>query len=192
MGGEQFAAHFFASGRCMNRMIFTIVAITACSDAPAPAPAPAPTTPAPSPAHAHAHAPAPTGFDPFTVRVGDTIAGLTLSRIDVQMALDSLPSGDATFVGEVELDGEYRPHFDFPEVRTACYWVDSTSWNRLPRMNGDTRRQNWFCFRNQEKAIRELGELGTRKVAKIVVDSFTTHVARSDVWNAATFVRVIK
>jgi hypothetical protein len=108
----------------------------------------------------------------------------------VQLALDSLPSGRARFTGEIELEGEYRPHFDYPEVNVPCFWADSASWVKLPRMKGDSRRQIWFCFRNQEEAIRQLGPPGTRAATTIVIDSFTTHVTRSDVWDEATLVRV--
>src|SRR5688500_17468315 len=168
-----------------TKTILLIACILACNEAPEPAPAtaPGPTT-APAP---------PTGlttFDPFSAKPGDTIAGVTLTAIDVQLALDSLPSGRASFAGEIELDGEYRPHFDYPEVNVPCFWVDSASWRRLPRMSGDTRRQIWFCCRNQEDAIRQLGPLGTPAATTIVIDSFTTHVTRSDVWDEATLVRV--
>ena len=167
----------------MIKTILLMACLLACNDTPAPVPAPAPeSAPAPTPA--------PATFDPFTTQPGDTIAGVTLAAIDVQMALDSLPSGRASFAGEIELDGEYRPHFDYPEVNVPCFWVDSASWRSLPRMQGDTRRQIWFCFRNQDAAIRQFGPMGTRAVTTVVIDSFTTHVTRSDVWDEATLVRV--
>jgi hypothetical protein len=161
--------------------------ILACDDAPAPPPAPAPT---PAPSQERAPGPALTTFDPFTAKPGDTIAGVTLAAIDVRMAMDSLPSGSASFTGEIELRGEYRPHFDYPEVDVPCFWADSASWRRLPRMQGDTRRQVWFCFRNQEEAVRQLGPMGTRAAKTIVIDSFTTNVTRSDAWDEAALVRV--
>ena len=161
------------------RKILLLGCILACDEAPAPAPAPVPP-----------RAPALTTFDPFTAKPGDTIAGVMLHAIDVQLALDSLPSGRASFVGELELDGEYRPHFDYPEVNVPCFWADSASWRKLPRMRGDSRRQIWFCFRNQEEAIRQLGPMGTPAARTIVIDSFTTHVTRSDAWDEATLIRV--
>jgi hypothetical protein len=164
-----------------TKKILVLVCLLACNDAPSPAPLPAPAPP-----------PALPRFDPFTAKPGDTIAGVTLAAIDVELALDSLPSGSASFVGEIELHGEYRPHFDHPEVDVPCFWADSASWRKLPRMQGDTRRQIWFCFRNQETAIRQLGATGTRAAATIVIDSFTTHVTRSDAWDEATLVRVTK
>ena len=173
------------------RNICLLACLLACNEAPAPAPAPE-SAPSPAPAPTQPPPPALPRFDPFTAKPGDTIAGVTLAKIDVQLALDSLPSGSASFVGEIELDGEYRPHFDYPEVSVPCFWADSASWQKLPRMQGDSRRQIWFCFRNQEAAIRQLGPLGTRAATTIVIDSFTTHVTRSDAWDEATLVRVPK
>ena len=165
------------------RKLLMFAMITACGEAPVPEPAP--------PAEAPARVIASNEFDPFAASIGDTIAGVRLATLDVQLALDSLPSGRAQFEGPIELAGEYRAHFDYPEVNVACFWVDSASSGKVPRMKGDSRRQNWFCFRNQDAVIRALGPLGTRAAATIVIDSFTTHVARSDVWNEAHLVRVI-
>ena len=166
----------------MLKRLLLFVLIASCDVAPAPPP--------PPPASPAASAAAPTYFDPFAAKPGDSIAGVELAALDVALALDSLPSGSATFDGEIELTGEYRPHFDYPEVRNACFWVDSASWKKVPRMRGDSRTQIWFCFRNQEEAIRDLGPLGERSRRTIVIDRYTTNVTRSDVWDEAELVRV--
>ena len=134
---------------------------------------------------------APTQFDPRQVQPGSTIAGLKVAAVDVQPAqLDTRVSGSVRFAGEVQLDGSYRPHFDYPEVREPCFWVNVDSWSKLPRAAGD-QRVIWFCFENRDQAVRQLGGLDTQAYATIVIDNYTTHLTGSDVWDTARLVRVV-
>jgi hypothetical protein len=164
-----------------------LLALFACTDQdPQPDRAPAPAA-APVPARAREAVPGAPYFDPRTIRAGDTIAGLRVIDVRLQPTLDAGFAGSVSFSGAIQLQGDYRPHFDFPEVDVPCFWVDSASWHRLPRMQGDSRSQVWFCFRNPELAIRKLGALekGKSVPVTIAVDSFTAHISQSDAWDEA-------
>jgi hypothetical protein len=135
---------------------------------------------------------APTQFDPNQVRPGATIGGLQVAAVDVKPATaETGASGSVRFSGQAELVGSYRAHFDYPEVKQPCFWVDVESWVKLPRAQGD-QRIIWFCFENADQAIAQLGALGTQARATIVVDNYTTHLSQSDAWDTARLVRVVR
>ena len=134
---------------------------------------------------------APTQFDPRQIQSGSTIGGLKVAAVDVQPApIATGVSGSVRFAGEVQLVGSYRPHFDYPEVREPCFWVNADSWSKLPRAAGD-QRVIWFCFENRDEAVRQLGPLGTQAYATIVIDNYTTNLTGSDAWDTARLVRVV-
>lgn len=135
-----------------------------------------------------------TRFDPAAIDEGDSVAGLVLSRKDavVNAASPVGVTGSLRFSGEIELKGEYRAHFDFPEVKKPCFWVDRTDWRKLPRVQKETRIV-WFCFENDSSAIAQLGPPSKDRIkTRIVVDDYTTNLFESDVWDSARLVRVIK
>jgi hypothetical protein len=129
-------------------------------------------------------------FDPLRVRVGDTVAGLAVTRVEVtRAALDSSPIGSIAFAGPLPLGGRTIRHFD-PDARgTSCFEADSASAATMPRWVGD-RRRAWFCFSNAAEARRALGT-GERE-ARIVVDSLVIHRGFSDQVNEARFVRALR
>jgi hypothetical protein len=141
--------------------------------------------PIPDTATAPARTLAPARFDREHVKAGDVVGGLTVSRV-------RRPPDDyaVSFEGEVEVNGVYRAHFDYPEVKVPCFWVDPDSWAKLPRAQND-QRLIWFCFENTEEAIRQLGELGSQANARIVIDDYRTALSESDVFDSARLVRVI-
>ena len=176
------------------------------SDQPAPPPAEsaavAPAAPAaPNPATDTStsgisdapRATAPTQFDAQQVRTGTTIGGLKVADVKLQPAAgaDTKVAGSVRFAGQAELVGSYRAHFDYPETKEPCFWVDVESWGKLPRAQGDTRIV-WFCFENRDEAIKQLGALGTQARATIVVDNYTTYLSQSDAFDTARLVRVVK
>jgi hypothetical protein len=125
---------------------------------------------------------APTQFDAKQITTGASVGGLTVAAASPQ---------SVRFSGQAEVTGSYRAHFDYPEVKQPCFWVDVESWGKLPRAQGDTRIV-WFCFENAAQAISQLGALGTQARATIVVDNYTTNLQQSDVWDTARLVRVVK
>lgn len=135
---------------------------------------------------------APTQFDPKQARPGAAIGGMTVAAVDVKPAdSDVGVAGSVRFSGPAEVEGSYRAHFDYPEVKEPCFWVDVNSWGKLPRARGDERIV-WFCFENEDDAIRQLGALGTQARATIVIDNYTTHLSQSDAWDTARLVRVVR
>jgi hypothetical protein len=143
------------------------------------------TAPEPDSAPAITRAVAVTKFDPQQVKPGDEVGGLTVKRI-------RRPPDDysITFTGEVELNGRYLTHPEYPEVKLPCFWVDPDSWAKLPRASTD-QRLIWFCFENDTEAIRQLGPLGTRMSATIVIDNYQTALSESDVFDTAHLIRVV-
>lgn len=131
--------------------------------------------------------------DANALSIGDAVAGLRLAekRIEAAPASPLGVTGSLSFDGEIELTGSYRAHFDYPDVREPCFWVDLRDWEKLPRVKGDERLK-WFCFENDADAIRQLGALGSETRATIVIDDYTTNLQQSDVWDTARLVRVVK
>ncbi len=126
--------------------------------------------------------------------MGDSILGLQVRSVDLSPAPvigDSVYVGTVAFSGEVTLSGTTRPHPDHPEVSLVCFDVDEATAARVPRMQGDERRV-WFCFSNQEEAIRSLGPPGSRGHATIVVDDYRTVYHFTDVFDTARLVRVVE
>jgi hypothetical protein len=188
----------------MKKLLCLALMITACERASdQPAPEPADTTAAaaqpavpPDSAGGLSNAPraqAPTQFNLQQLKAGTTIGGLQVAQVNVQPAPGAPTkfSGSVKFTGEAELLGSYRAHFDYPEVKEPCFWVDPGSWEKLPRAEGDSRIV-WFCFENGDEAIKQLGALGTQARATIVVDNYTTHLSQSDAYDRARLVRVVK
>ena len=70
-----------------------------------------------------------------------------------------------------------------PAARSAA------SAARLPRLAHDARR-GWFCFSNPAEAVAALGRPDGRAV-RVVVDAYRYVFERSDVNNAARFVRAL-
>ncbi|CAN5183837.1 hypothetical protein BH20GEM2_BH20GEM2_08590 [soil metagenome] len=133
-------------------------------------------------------------FDPAGIQVGDRILGLTVTRQDLSHAPamgDSVYVGSVEFSGELTLSGSYRAHPDYPEVQALCFDVDEASAARVPRMRGDERRV-WFCFDNQEEAVRALGSPGTAGRATIVIDDYRTVRQFTDAFDTATLLRVVE
>lgn len=130
--------------------------------------------------------------DANSVRVGDNIAGVRVATRKIQSAPASPlgVTGSLSFEGEIELTGSYRAHFDYPEVRTPCFWVDVQEWAKLPRVKGD-QRLKWFCFQNDQDAVRQLGALGTETRATIVINDYTTNLEQTNAWDTARLVRVV-
>ena len=182
-----------ASGRRTLRQLATFAlccgGVTACRAADRGAIGESAAAPDPDPAGA-ARARVGVIFDPLAVRPGDTVAGLVVTRAEVQRAAaDSTAVGTVAFEGELSIAGRLIPHFD-PDAaaRAVCFEADSGSAARLPRWAGD-RRRAWFCFTNPARARATLGETtDSAEVLRIRVADFTIHRGLSDQINSARFV----
>ena len=131
---------------------------------------------------------------PDTLQPGDSLLGLHVATIDFRRAFeDSVWVGTAAFEGEVAVSGRYGAHFDcrgVPEMCIPCFYADSSSTLRLPRLSSD-ERYAWFCFSNPEDVERALGAPppDSERLATIVIDRYTYIFSFSDVYNEARFVR---
>ena len=166
--------------------------VTACRAADRGAVAESAAAPDPDPAGA-ARARVGVIFDPLAVRPGDTVAGLVVTRAEVQRAAaDSTAVGTVAFEGELSIAGRLIPHFD-PDAaaRAVCFEADSGSAARMPRWAGD-RRRPWFCFTNPARARATLGETtDSAESLRLRVADFTIHRGLSDQVNSARFVRAV-
>ena len=127
-------------------------------------------------------------FDPESLRVGDTVAGLRVARLRFERAYDSSAVGSVWFAGTLRLRGRTMRHPD--EGYTGpCFEADSASAERLPRWKGD-RRRPWFCFENPADATARLGPASAPRAAEITVDRFTAHRNLSDAVNEGRLVAV--
>jgi hypothetical protein len=140
-------------------------------------------------------------FDPLTIRVGDSVAGLAVQRVDVRrVVVDSTPVGTIAFGGILQLEGRVIPHFD-SDARApdggvpVCFEANVRSAARMPRWSGDQRRP-WFCFTNAEPARRALVPHTSHASGvsdrewRVRIDDFTIHRGLSDEVNSARFVGV--
>lgn len=124
-------------------------------------------------------------FDPSAIGSGQQVGTLAVDTADVAWSeAMSTWTGTVRFRGEIPLRGRRISHFDFPEVASTCFEVDSASALTLPRWPDDERRP-WFCFENDSTARRILGAVDSTKVVDIVVDRFTTVRAFTDAVNTA-------
>jgi hypothetical protein len=129
-------------------------------------------------------------FDPAATTPGMAVGGLTVDSVEAQRAeVAGVLIGTARFSGEVTLSGETVRHPDYPDVPAICFEADEASAARLPRWAGDERRA-WFCFENQEAAVRTLAAPGEVRSATVTIDRFTVHRGLSDEVNTAVLVRV--
>jgi hypothetical protein len=130
-------------------------------------------------------------FEPLAVRPGDTVAGLVVTRTEVQRAAaDATPVGTVAFGGELAVAGRLIAHAD-PDAaaRAACFEADSGSAARLPRWAGD-RRRAWFCFTNPARARAALGvPVENAPPVRIRIADLTIQRGLSDEVNSARFVR---
>jgi hypothetical protein len=131
-------------------------------------------------------------FDAMRAQTGNAIGTLRIASLDVQPATQTLVGvkGAIGLKGQLQLSGDYRAHYEYPVVKQACFYPAAEDWKKIPRAKGD-ERAIWFCFDNQEDAIKQLGALGTQTKATIVVENYTIKLDKSNVWDTARLVRVV-
>jgi germination protein M len=141
---------------------------------------------------ASGHATTPANlFDVHEVAVGDVIAGLRISSLEVSDPDAPSLTAHVSFTGEVTVSGTVTAHDDHEQLGDAVCMtsVDPTSERALPRMRQDTR-DAWFCFTNSDVAAAEVFAPGTVTETTVVIDEFTIHHAPTEVWNTARLLRV--
>ncbi|MBT9259711.1 MAG: hypothetical protein KM310_08155 [Clostridiales bacterium] len=166
----------------------------ACGSPAGPAP-----TPTATEGEAPAEAPPSPRTDPSNVvpakdlRPGDTVAGLTVTEVSYYEEQPESGTFGAvvSFAGEVTVTGRYvhqplENEFSGGEV---CMDVDSSTEDRLPRLEGDNRSL-WFCFTNRDEAAAYLAPDGIGE-ATVVIDDYTIDYRPTETWNRATLVKVV-
>lgn len=139
-----------------------------------------------------------TTFDPATVAEGDSILGLRVADTDVRPmpGPDSIWVGTVQLEGELELEGVYQAHFDYPDVPALCFHPAWASAARIPAFHPDERtapdRKRWFCFTNPERAAEEIGPPDQPREATVVVRDYRVVRRFTDAWETAELVRVEK
>jgi hypothetical protein len=137
---------------------------------------------------------APTNrFEAGRFQIGDTLLGLRVVAAEVRPSLagEGEWTADVRFAGSIELSGELRPHHDDPEPDAICFFADSASALRLPRLPKDERIA-WFCFENPDSVPGLEGNPPRPRRARLVVDGFRYVYAHTDVFNTARLVRMIE
>ena len=137
----------------------------------------------------HTTAPANV-FDVHQAQVGDVVAGLTISSLEVSDPGAPYLTAHVGFTGEVTVSGTVTAYDDHEQLGNAvCVSVDPASARVLPRMLQDTRYA-WFCFTNSDVAAAEVFGTGTVTEASVVIDQFTINYAPTEMWNTARLLRV--
>lgn len=131
-------------------------------------------------------------FDPSSVAVGDSVAGLRIEAMDVHPSLIDTGRwvGTVQFEGKRILSGTYRRHPFDSEQDALCFFPDERSAHTLPIFPQD-ERTSWLCFTNEEEAREWLGSASTERTATIQIDRFNYHYSHSDVYNTARLVGVL-
>lgn len=136
--------------------------------------------------------PAPVGpiIDP-ALSPGDTVGDWRVTAAD----LHPVEGQEATWVGEVrfsgvvQLSGARRPHPSDPEPEAVCFFPDSLSSARLPRLAGD-ERTSWFCFSNPEAATGLDLDPSSGSAQTITINEYRYIFSFSDVFNTARLASV--
>ena len=131
-------------------------------------------------------------FDATTARAGDVIVGMEIAINDTQLLAPFGPSGIVQFSGRATVSGVYRVVVDADPRTWVQFHVDEESIGKLPRMKGDTDRDVWFVFNNQDKALDAFGAIAKSGRATIAIDNYRIHRAETDAFNTADLVRVIR
>lgn len=130
-------------------------------------------------------------FDVYGAEVGDVVAGLEITSLEVSDPTAPYLTAHVTFTGEVTVSGTVTAYDDHEQFGDAvCVSaVDPVSERSLPRMLQDTRYA-WFCFTNSDVASAEVFDPGTTTATTVVVDQFTINYAPTEMWNTARLLRV--
>lgn len=131
-------------------------------------------------------------FDARKVQIGDQVAGLAVSKVEVHNASDEDYDAYVDFEGEVTVSGTFKHNLndDFLDNEIS-FKVDDESAALLPKLAHD-QRYVWFMFMNHEVAEKALGAPGTEGEATVTIKNYSIKYAHTEIWNTADFVRADK
>lgn len=131
-------------------------------------------------------------FNPLTNKIGDQVAGLTVSAlsgvpgIDRPIALDNVY---AKFTGRVVLSGIYLYSYnDFAGMDMVCFQVSDSDKSKLPALVGQPDQNGLFCFKDTEKAKKMFGPEYGRGNAVVTIDHYELYYAPAEVVNQAELI----
>ncbi len=177
-------------------LVLIVILMVGCSQKPEQ-PAPEPTKPAVEQnTEAVSPTPAPVEkkesnlFDARKVKPGDQVAGLTVSKIEVNNAGDEDYDANVDFEGEVTISGTFKHNLNDEFFdHEITFNVDEESAALLPKLAHD-QRYVWFMFMNHDEAEKLLGAPGTEGKATVTIKNYSIKYAHTEIWNTADLVRV--
>lgn len=150
----------------------------------------------PAPQQAQAAVPSSNIFDTTKNKVGDVVAGLTVTSIS-PVPGSTFPLGNnnvvAKFSGSVTLSGSYD--FSYNEMSgsdSVCFTpADATEHAKLPALPNEDIQLSRFCFSNLDQAKAAFGPSYGNGQATITIDKYELWYAEAEVTNLAELVKVI-
>ncbi|KKQ43164.1 MAG: hypothetical protein US60_C0006G0008 [Microgenomates group bacterium GW2011_GWC1_37_8] len=139
-------------------------------------------------------------FDISTVKVEDEVAGMKVTEIGPFLDDTDIPLSEnakISFGGKAVVTGSY--FFSGPmsaqsseELDTVCM-SDFTkeSLEKIPKP-ASNNNSSWFCFTNKEFAFNQLGPVGSKGIATVLIDNYTINIYPSEVTNTAELLWVEK
>lgn len=129
----------------------------------------------------------PNFFDGTKIKIGDSIAGMKVTRVDVSKDNE----GVVQFTGKVTISGTYSYEEPNDFFGGFIFEADKESLSRIPHLLGD-ERDNWFVFENQEKADQVFGKEKSKGKATITIDQYFINYQAKEVYNTAILDKVIQ
>jgi hypothetical protein len=128
-------------------------------------------------------------FDINTVKTGDKVGALTVSKVNKISEGERGAPGNVQFKGTITVTGTYEITNDStPNIgdNVCLKNLDAASLNKLPIEKND-QRNVWFCFTNKEKAKNLLGP-ATSGTVTVNVSDYYVELMEAAVWNTALLV----
>ncbi|NGQ96203.1 hypothetical protein G3578_13635 [Brevibacillus sp. SYP-B805] len=127
-------------------------------------------------------------FDERTAKVGDVVAGMTITRFD----MNHFPNEPLSYFGIVEFAGSATIKATYQHFGEAheflggaiCFYVDPEYADRIPRSLGDDRVP-FFCATNPDDFRKVVGPPGSTGAAALSIDGFTYDYRPTETWNRA-------
>ena len=131
-------------------------------------------------------------FDARTVKAGDQIVGLKVTKVEVHNASDEDYDANVDFEGEVTVSGTFKHNLDDEFLdHEISFRVDEESVALLPMLAHD-QRYVWFMFMNHDEAEKALGAAGTEGKATVTIRNYSIKYAHTEIWNTADLIGVDK
>lgn len=131
-------------------------------------------------------------FDARKVKSGDQVAGLKVSKVEVDNASDDDYDAYVDFEGEVTVSGTFKHNLNDEFLdHEISFEVDEKSKALLPILAHD-QRNVWFMFMNHDEAEKVLGAPGAEGKATVTIKNYSIKYAHTEIWNTADLVKAEK